>query len=59
MSRTPPELIQIDNDHPVAPAKDPAFLRTLSVGLLLALREQGLLTDLQLRLAQERLGGSP
>lgn len=59
MSRTAPTMIQIDNDRPIDPALDTEFLHALKLGLLLALREQGLLTDLQLRMAQERLGGTP
>lgn len=49
-------LTHIENDRPVSSA-DSRFLHALKLGLLLALREQELLTDLQLRLAMDELGG--
>lgn len=45
----------IEQDHPIRETTDGRFLRELKLGLLLALREQGLLTDPQLRLAMEQL----
>lgn len=49
-------LTHIDNNCPVRETMDSQFLRELKLGILLALREQALLTDLQLRLAMEELG---
>lgn len=51
-------LTGIENGRPVTEATDGRFLHELKLGLLLALREQGVLTDLQLRLAMEELGGA-
>lgn len=48
-------LTQIEHDRPIHPSDDSPFLHALKLGLLLALREQGLLDDLQLRLAMEEL----
>lgn len=55
MSRAIPTLTNIEHDVPV---QDGAFIHNVKLGLLLALREQGLLTDQQLRLALDRLGGA-
>lgn len=44
------KLLRIDCDRPVTTA-DRAFLHLLTEGLLLALREQGNLTEFQLRTA--------
>lgn len=57
MGKTFASLTHIENDRPVSPA-DSRFLHALKLGLLLALREQELLTDQQLRLALESLGGA-
>lgn len=49
--------IHTEGDRPVTQETDPGFWRLLKLGLLLALRERGLLNDVQLRLAREKLGG--
>lgn len=58
MRKQTARLIQTDNDRTITPAADPEFWHHLKLGLLLALREQGILNDLQLRMARERLGGA-
>jgi hypothetical protein len=56
MKKTYSILTKIKNDRPVTPSMDSKFLHEVKLGLLLALQEQGLLTNLQLRLALEELG---
>ncbi len=45
----------IDNDHPITQENDFEFLHHLQMGLLLALREQRLLSTMQYRQAEESL----
>ena len=52
-------LIRIENDRPVKKETDKRFLHAVKLGLLLALREQSILTDQQLDLAMKELGGLP
>lgn len=56
MPRKRPVLERIDNDRPITPGSDPAFYRALKLGLLLALKERGILSEMQYRSACEGLG---
>lgn len=58
MGRMEPQLIRIEHDHAITPETDREFLHALKQGLLMALRERGILNDLQLRIALERLEGN-
>lgn len=51
-------LTNIDHNRAVDMTTDNRFVHNLKIGLLLALREQELLTDQQLRLALKNLGGA-
>ena len=57
MRHTLPVMIDIINDRPVT-AADGEFIHALKQGLLLALREQGVLNDVQLRIALERMASA-
>lgn len=52
-------LTAVENNHPITPETDPAFLRTCQQAILLALREQGLLGETEYRAAEclRRKGG--
>lgn len=49
------QLQRIENDRPIKKETDYEFLYTLQNALLLALKEQGRLTQMQYRHAEERL----
>ena len=49
------ELLRMENDRPVEPGEDDRFLLELQSALLLALQENGMLTQTQCRLAAEKL----
>lgn len=49
------QLQRIENDRPITKETDYEFLYTLQNALLLALKEQGRLTQMQYRHAEERL----
>lgn len=49
------KLQRIDNDHKITKDTDYEFLYNLQDGLLLALKEQGRLSEMQYRNAKERL----
>ena len=49
------QLQRIDNDHKITEEADSAFLHALQNSLLLALKEQGRLNEMQYRDAAERL----
>lgn len=53
--RMPPTLLCVENDHPVTVQTDPAFVFQLQKGLLLALRERGILNMLQYQKVEEEL----
>lgn len=55
MSREFASLEQIDNDHKITGDTDERFLYRLQSGLLLALKEQGRLSQAQYQYAQEQL----
>lgn len=48
-------LERIENDRQITRESDAPFLHRLQSGLLLALKEQGQLSEMQYRRAQERL----
>lgn len=55
MARKFAKLQRIDNDHKITKDMDYEFLYHLQNGLLLALKEQGRLNEMQYRTAEERL----
>ena len=55
MARNFASLEGIENDHKITKATDEQFLHLLQSGLLLALKEQGRLSEMQYRTAQDRL----
>lgn len=55
MARKFAKLQRIDNDHKITKDTDYEFLYHLQNGLLLALKEQGRLNEMQYRTAEERL----
>ncbi|MBQ8599291.1 MAG: hypothetical protein IJ411_04160, partial [Oscillospiraceae bacterium] len=63
MAKKYSRLVRIENDREITNGSDCAFLHHLKTGLLLALKEQGILTDQQLWQAEENLrqkrGGPP
>ena len=48
-------LLRIENDRPITYETDREFLFTFQCGILLALKEKGMLTDEQYREAENRL----
>ena len=58
MDRTAPVLIQVIYERPVNAVSDSWFFQAVNKGLLLALHEQGILKDVQLRNALERIGSA-
>ena len=52
-----PELQKIEGSRRITQETDPAFLLELQRGLLLALKEQGRLNEMQYRAAAEGLKG--
>lgn len=55
MARKFAELQRIDHDHKITKETDYEFLYHLQNGLLLALKEQGRLSEMQYRHAEEKL----
>lgn len=55
MAKRYAQLQRIENDRPITKETDYEFLYTLQNALLLALKEQGRLTQMQYRHAEERL----
>ena len=55
MARQYASLERIEHNHRITRETDHAFLYRLQGGLLLALKEQGRLNEMQYRHAQERL----
>lgn len=55
MGRQHAALERIENDRPITMETDAQFLHRLQSGLLLALKEQGQLSELQYRRAQDQL----
>lgn len=55
MRRKIPKLQKIDNDRAISMETDSVFLLALQNSLLLALREQGRLNEMQYRIAAEQL----
>ena len=55
MKRKFSSLIEITNNHEITKKENPGFYLNLEHALLLSLREQGLLTEIQYRLAKEQL----
>lgn len=55
MAKRLAQLQRIENDRPITKEADYEFLYTLQNALLLALKEQGRLTQMQYRHAEERL----
>ena len=55
MKRKYSKLESIENDHPITKENEGEFLYNLQNGLLLALREQGILNLMQYRHAVEKL----
>lgn len=55
MKRKFSSLIEITNNHEITKKENPGFCLNLEHALLLSLREQGLLTEIQYRLAKEQL----
>lgn len=55
MSREFASLEQIENDHKITRDTEDRFLHRLQSGLLLALKEQGRLSQAQYQYAQEQL----
>ena len=58
MDRTTPVLIQVIYERPVNAVSDSSFFQAVNQGLLLAVHEQGILTDVQLRNALEGKGSA-
>ena len=50
-----PELLRIDKNRPVTAETDSRFLLQLSESILLALKERGLLNEMQYKNAETRL----
>ena len=55
MSREFASLERIENDHKITRDTDESFLHRLQSGLLMALKEQGRLSQAQYQYAQEQL----
>jgi len=55
MAKSFAKLQKIDNDRQITQEKDDQFLYRLQTSLLLALKEQGRLNEMQYRHAEERL----
>ena len=55
MAKKYASLERIENDRQITRETDGPFLHRLQSGLLLALKEQGQLSEMQYRRAQERL----
>ena len=55
MARRFTSLEGIEHDHKITKESDGQFLYQLQSGLLLALKEQGRLSEMQYRTAQDRL----
>lgn len=51
------KLYEIERNRPISPEADPAFFRLLHTGLLLTLREQGVVSQEQVDGVLERLDG--
>lgn len=51
------KLYEIERNRPISPEADPAFFHLLHTGLLLTLREQGVMSQEQVDSALERLEG--
>ena len=51
------ELTGISDDQPITPQTHAEFFRTFQLGVLLTLKEQGFLTEMQYRSAEEALPG--
>lgn len=49
------KLYEIQNNRPISPEIDPTFFHLLHTGLLLTLREQGIVSQEQVDSALERL----
>lgn len=52
---TSAKLFEITGDRVITPVTDPEFYYTLQVGVLLTLKEDGSLTEMQYRHAEETL----
>lgn len=50
-----PALLRIENDRKLSPKTDMDFLYTLQLGLLLSLKEQGRLDEIQFHAAERKL----
>lgn len=55
MERHFASLERVENDRKITPQLDASFFYRLQSGLLLALKEQGRLNEMQYRRAQDRL----
>lgn len=55
MNRIPVQFQRIENDHAITKEGDADFLYCLQQGLLLALKEQGRLNEMQYRQAESTL----
>lgn len=49
------KLIYIENDHKITPKTDGQFLFAYQQSILLALKDNGVLTEVQYRYAEEKL----
>ena len=51
------ELVSTSDDQPVTPESHAAFFHAFAVGVLLTLKESGILTEMQYRSAESALTG--